>query len=226
MSLSKPLAEPAVYYQSDPRQLGSDSKKKNSALKPQLDEKISKYTCSSHYKTCSHGRGDVLGGTLSLILKFVRQRCDSSTTHGCCDDEGCGISGDHAQCSIDSGGARKKRKFVFCHPSSMPSSFKPGRKRRSPEKRFDYDWTINIDTGYLPDPKQTKLKLCKESLCFLYGISPNQIKRCAKKMKMQNTVDIRSIRVERNFNHRSYFGDEHSMEDICKIFDDNGVDVG
>ena len=308
------MAEPAVYYQSDPRQLGFGSKKKSSALKPRscsstqlsktssdtttippptflvLDEEISKYTCSSHYKTCSHGRGGCFGRNfisdtevratemvrlLSLFREKTRKlnkndleqfvlnsifkkHCtnidevisqtqeeqdqlfgktcigvessssdsDSSNTHGCCENEGCGISNDHVQCSIDSGGALKKRKFVFCHPSSMPTSFKPGRKRRSPEKRFDYDWTINIDTGYLPDPKQTKLKLCKESLCFLYGISPNQIKRCAKKMKMQNTVDIRSIRVERNFNHRSYFGDEHSMEDICKIFDDNGVDVG
>ena len=189
MSLSKPLAEPEVYYQSDPRLLGSGSKKKNSALKPRscsstqlsktssdtttippptflvLDEEISKYTCSSHYKTCSHGRGGCFGRNfisdtevratemvrlLSLFREKTRKlnkndleqfvlnsifkkHCtnidevisqtqeeqdqlfgktcigvessssdsDCSNTHGCCEDEGCGISNDHVQCSID-----------------------------------------------------------------------------------------------------------------------------
>ena len=322
MSFSKPLAVPAVHYQSDPRQLGSGcknytSKSRNSSSSStliskstdttppssfvELDEEISKYTCSSHYKTCAHGRGGCFGRNfisdtevratemlrlLSLyrektrklnkndLEQFVlnsifKKHCTNidevisqtqdeheqlfgkacgevesssdsdSSVHGC-RREDCGINCDHlAQC-IDSsfaadqggnvdGGAQKKRKFAFCHPSSIPSSFKPGKKssqKKRSEKKFEYDWTINIDAGYLPDHNQTKLNLCKESLCFLYGISSNQIKRCAKKLKMQNTADIRSIRVERNFNHRSYFGDEYSMEDICKIFDDNGVDVG
>ena len=312
MSFSKPLAEPAVYYQSDPRQLGSGCKKYTSISRnssnsssvqtskspadttppssfKELDEEISKYTCSSHYKTCAHGRGGCFGRNfisdtevrateMVRLLALYREKTrklnkndlehfvlnsifkkhctnidevisqtqdeqeqlfgkvcgesesssdSDSSAHGC-RGEGCGFSCcDHL---VVDGGAQKKRKFAFSHPSSMPSSsFKPSKKtsqKNRPEKKFEYDWTINIDAGYLPDHNQTKLNLCKESLCFLYGISANQIKRCAKKMKMQNTADIRSIRVERNFNHRSYFGDEYSMEDICKIFDDNGVDVG
>eukprot|EP01035_Chromulina_nebulosa_P021534 gene21534-27882_t len=158
--------------------------------------------------------------------------------------------GDHCNCSISrcselscsgSGGRdvlQSKRKFLYCYPSSSKGEDQPSKKKvpasssickkkkTAPEKRFEYDWSLSIDSGILPDPSQTKLKLCVASICFLYGISPNQIKRCAKKMKTFNTSDIISARSERGYNHRSYFGDDFSMEDVCRIFDDNGLDVG
>lgn len=158
--------------------------------------------------------------------------------------------GDHCNCSISrcgefscsgSGGGdvlQSKRKFLYCYPSSSKGEDQPSKKKvpassickkkkkTAPEKRFEYDWSLSIDSGILPDPSQTKLKLCVASICFLYGISPNQIKRCAKKMKTFNTSDIISARSERGYNHRSYFGDDFSMEDVCRIFDDNGLDVG
>ena len=161
------------------------------------------------------------------------------------------VGGAHCNCSISRCGElscsgsgsgsgadvlQSKRKFPYCYPSSsneeQPSKKKAPalsiskKKKTAPEKRFEYDWSLSIDSGLLPDPSQTKLKLCVSSICFLYGISPNQIKRCAKKMKTFNTSDITSARSERGYNHRSYFGDDFSMEDVCRIFDDNGLDVG
>ena len=138
-------------------------------------------------------------------------------------------------CSNINGEQQSKRKFSFCHPSSsnggkqQPSKKASASKvKRSPlEKKFEYDWTLSIDSGLLPDRTQTRLKLCVSSICFLYGISQNKIRRCAKKMKTHNTSDIKSARGERNYDHRSYFGgNDCSMEDVCKIFDDNGLDVG
>ena len=69
------------------------------------------------------------------------------------------------------------------------------RKKRVVGKKFEYDWSVSIEPGILPDPTQTKLKLCVFSKCFLYGISSNQIKRCAKKMKTYNSSDIKSARL-------------------------------
>ena len=80
MSFSKPIGEPPpVVYQSDPRKLGSgckkymaqrtssDSSKETDmiALAPlsfkELDQEISNYSCSSHNKACSQGRGGCFG---------------------------------------------------------------------------------------------------------------------------------------------------------------------
>ena len=80
MSFSKPIGEPPpVVYQSDPRKLGSGCKKymaqrissdsfketNTMALAPlsfkELDQEISNYSCSSHNKACSQGRGGCFG---------------------------------------------------------------------------------------------------------------------------------------------------------------------
>ena len=87
MSFSKPLAEPAIIYQSDPKQLGSGCKKyssqqrsSSSSTEPQillsktagtnlmppssfaeLDAEISAFKCSAHHRTCSRGRGGCFG---------------------------------------------------------------------------------------------------------------------------------------------------------------------
>ena len=162
--------------------------------------------------------------------KGGRAQCNCSTSR-------CG----ELSCSGYGGGGDvllSKRKFLYCQPSSSKEGDHQRSKKKAstssirrkkmtaPEKKFEYDWSVNIDSGLLPDPLQTKLKLCVSSICFLYGISPNQIKRCAKKMKTFKTSDINSARSERGYNHRSYFGDDFSMEDVCRIFDDNGLDVG
>jgi hypothetical protein len=282
----------------------------------ELDAEISAFKCSSHYKTCSQGRGGCFGRNffsesevratemlqllsvyrektrklnkddleqyvLNNIFKkhcinideVINQTQEERTNlfgKPIVGDNGCGEedisdSGDSAgedcwqnftkmddeatncsncstfqcsnlsYCSNINGEQQSKRKFSFCHPSSsnggkqQPSKKASASKvKRSPlEKKFEYDWTLSIDSGLLPDRTQTRLKLCVSSICFLYGISQNKIRRCAKKMKTHNTSDIKSARGERNYDHRSYFGgNDCSMEDVCKIFDDNGLDVG
>ena len=87
--------------------------------------------------------------------------------------------------------------MFFSNPSSNPSANRshPQKNKRAVGKKFEYDWSVSIEPGILPDPTQTKLKLCVFSKCFLYGISSNQIKRCAKKMKTYNSSDIKSARL-------------------------------
>ena len=43
-------------------------------------------------------------------------------------------------------------------------------------------------------------------------------------MKAVMSADISSIRTERLYDHRSYFGNDFSIDDIQKIFDSNGVE--
>ena len=47
-------------------------------------------------------------------------------------------------------------------------------------KRFEMNWTVDLDPGWLPDNKKT-LQLCRESFSFLYGFSPNLMKKTSKK---------------------------------------------
>lgn len=87
------------------------------------------------------------------------------------------------------------------------------------------NWDIdNIEPGYLPDNRR-ELKLCRASLCFIYGLSRNHIKKVSEKMRKDNSSDITSIKYVKPYDHRSYFGDDYSMENIQAIFDGAGLDV-
>ena len=84
-------------------------------------------------------------------------------------------------------------------------------------------WLVDVDPGWLPDNKKT-LQLCRESFSFLYGFSPNLMKKTSKKMKEVMSVDIFWIKTERAYDHRSYFGNDYTIEEIQNIFDANGVE--
>lgn len=87
------------------------------------------------------------------------------------------------------------------------------------------DWSIdNIEPGFLPD-NRVALKLCRTSLCFIYGLSPNYIKKVSDKMRKDNTSDVTSIQYVKPFDHRSYFGDDYSVDDVQAIFNGAGLDV-
>ena len=106
------------------------------------------------------------------------------------------------------------------------SSSMKGVARRSDTKgnsKFEMKWTVDLDPGWLPDNKKT-LQLCRESFSFLYGFSPNLIKKTSKKIKDIMSADLSSIKTEAQYNHRSYFGDDFTIDDIQKLFDANGLE--
>ena len=63
-------------------------------------------------------------------------------------------------------------------PPKLPAA--GSKTKHKPGKRFEMNWTVDLDRGWLPDSKQT-LQLCRESFSFLYGFSPNLIKVTSKK---------------------------------------------
>lgn len=107
--------------------------------------------------------------------------------------------------------------------SGTSSSSKEKSSSISKHKRFEMTWTVDLDPGWLPDNKKT-LQLCRESFSFLYGFSPNLMKKTSKKMKTVMSAGISSIKTERAYDHRSYFGSDYSIEDIQSIFDANGLE--
>lgn len=91
--------------------------------------------------------------------------------------------------------------------------------------RFTHDWSVELDQLTLPSGEK-RLQLCRHSFSFLYGLKPNTMKRIAKAMKDLQTSEIKSAKQEKPYDHRSYFGDDYSLNDIQAIFDANGLDVG
>ena len=91
--------------------------------------------------------------------------------------------------------------------------------------RFTHDWSVDLDQFTLPSGEK-RLKLCRHSLSFIYGLKPNAMNRIAKAMKDLQSSEIKSAKQEKPFDHRSYFGNDYSLNDIQAIFDANGLDVG
>lgn len=91
--------------------------------------------------------------------------------------------------------------------------------------RFTHDWSVDLDQLTLPSGEK-RLQLCRHSFSFLYGLKPNTMKRIAKAMKDLQSSEIKSAKQEKPFDHRSYFGNDYSLNDIQAIFDANGLDVG
>jgi hypothetical protein len=81
------------------------------------------------------------------------------------------------------------------------------KKSSSKIIKFEMKWTVDLDPGWLPDNRKT-LQLCRESFSFLYGFSPNLIKKTSKKIKSIMSADLSSLKTEAQYNHRSYFGDD------------------
>ena len=119
----------------------------------------------------------------------------------------------------------------FCHPcdssvSSMTLSSCSSRTNNILEhQKFKFDWSVDVSKGFLPDSK-TKLKLCRESFCFLYGISVNSMKRISRSMKNANSLDITSAKTPRNYDHQTYFGDETTVQELMDIFQENDLHFG
>ena len=108
------------------------------------------------------------------------------------------------------------------HSTATSSNSLKGKRNISKDTRFEMKWSLDIDPGWLPDNKKT-LQLCRESFSFLYGFSPNLMKKTSKKMKEVMSADIFSIKTERAYDHRSYFGNDYTIEEIQNIFDANWV---
>ena len=106
-------------------------------------------------------------------------------------------------------------------PNSVPAA--GSKTKYKAGGKFEMNWTVDLDPGWLPDSKKTLL-LCRESFSFLYGFSPNLIKVTSRKMKAVMSADISSIQTERQYDHRSYFGNDYTIEQIQKIFDSNGLE--
>lgn len=92
--------------------------------------------------------------------------------------------------------------------------------------RFKFTWEVKVDVGVMPNPEKLQLSLCRHSICFLYGLPLNTMKKISTKMKGTNTSDLMSMKTEKAYDHDSYFGDDYTMEDIKEIFDANGIDLG
>jgi hypothetical protein len=116
-----------------------------------------------------------------------------------------------------------KKEGVQNTSTSGTSTSSKEKSSISKYKRFEMNWTVDLDPGWLPDNKKT-LQLCRESFSFLYGFSPNLMKKTSKKMKTVMSAGISSIKTERAYDHRSYFGSDYSIEDIQNIFDANGLE--
>jgi hypothetical protein len=129
---------------------------------------------------------------------------------------------DHSEVYCGSCVAGKKEGVQNTSTSGTSTSSKE-KSSISKYKRFEMKWTVDLDPGWLPDNKKT-LQLCRESFSFLYGFSPNLMKKTSKKMKTVMSAGISSIKTERAYDHRSYFGSDYSIEDIQNIFDANGLE--
>ena len=66
------------------------------------------------------------------------------------------------------------------HNTATSSNSLKDKSNSSKFKRFEMKWSVDVDPGWLPDNKKT-LQLCRESFSFLYGFSPNLMKKKSKK---------------------------------------------
>jgi hypothetical protein len=124
-----------------------------------------------------------------------------------------------------------------CDSSLSPSSSTSctsGQRNNPPQSTttnqehniFKFDWNIDVgNNNFLPKSRST-LNLCRESFCFMYGISVNSMKRISSSMKTAGSSEITTAKKERDYNHHTYFGDQYTMQEIMDIFDDNDLNGG
>ena len=127
-------------------------------------------------------------------------------------------------CTVGMNSVVVERDHQSTTPAIISSISSKGKSNSSSKtKRFEMKWSVDVDPGWLPDNKKS-LQLCRESFSFLYGFSPNLMKKTSKKMKQVMSADIFSIKTERAYDHRSYFGSDYTIEEIQNIFDVNGLE--
>jgi len=221
----------------------------------ELDKEISEYTgCadSSCFKDCRGGcygknfitsDGDIWSDSMKLVLQLFRTKTRNKSKeelesycielfkahctnlHNVVNSTSTSFAelyggGDHA-CSI----SKSSSATMSSSSSSMMEKQQVGSVHDHSD-RFTHDWSVELDSStFLPSGKK-HLQLCRHSFSFLYGLKPNTMKRIAKAMKDIQSSEIKSAKQEKPFDHRSYFGQEYSLNDIQAIFDANGLDVG
>ena len=220
----------------------------------ELDKEISEYKgCgdSSCFKDCRGGcfgknfitnDGDIWSDSMKLVLQLFRTKTRNKSReelesycvelfkahctnlHNVVNSTSTSFAelyggGDHA-CSSS------KKSSSATMMSSSSSSMMEKQQVGSAHDRFTHDWSVELDSSTFLPSGEKHLQLCRHSFSFLYGLKPNTMKRIAKAMKDIQCSEIKSAKQEKPFDHRSYFGQEYSLNDIQAIFDANGLDVG
>ena len=163
------------------------------------------------------GESSLQSSSLLSPEEFFCGNCDTATFNSTSVDQ-CKSS---CLCSNDS-----VDNFLRPPPSFLPSVKIPPSSSKT--KKFDMNWDVKLEPGYLPDGKVV-LKLCRASFAFLYGLAVNKFKAIPAKIKELGSSNISSASKTRVWTHRTYFGDEFTLDDISDVFDANlggGVDGG
>lgn len=218
----------------------------------ELDKEISEYKgCgdSSCFKDCRGGcfgknfitnDGDIWSDSMKLVLQLFRTKTRNKSKeelesycvelfkahctnlHNVVNSTSTSFAelyggGDHHACSSSA--------TMSSSSSSMMGKQQVGSAHDHSD-RFTHDWSVELDSSTFLPSGEKHLQLCRHSFSFLYGLKPNTMKRIAKAMKDIQSSEIKSAKQEKPFDHRSYFGQEYSLNDIQAIFDANGLDVG
>ena len=218
----------------------------------ELDKEISEYKgCgdSSCFKDCRGGcfgknfitnDGDIWSDSMKLVLQLFRTKTHNKSReelesycvelfkahctnlHNVVNSTSTSFAelyggGDHHACSSSA--------TMSSSSSSMMGKQQVGSAHDHSD-RFTHDWSVELDSSTFLPSGEKHLQLCRHSFSFLYGLKPNTMKRIAKAMKDIQSSEIKSAKQEKPFDHRSYFGQEYSLNDIQAIFDANGLDVG
>ena len=216
----------------------------------ELDKEISDYKgCgdSSCFKDCRGGcfgknfvtnDGDIWSDSMKLVLQLFRTKTRNKSkeelesycvelfkTH--CTNLHNVVNSTLTSFEELYGGGDRASSSTSATMSSSSSMGKQVGSLHDHSDRFTHDcWSVELDSStFLPSGKK-HLQLCRHSFSFLYGLKPNTMKRIAKVMKDIQSSEIKSAKQEKPFDHRSYFGQEYSLNDIQAIFDANGLDVG
>lgn len=199
----------------------------------ELDKEISEYkgcSDSSCFKDCRGGcfgknfmtkDGDIMSDLMKLVLQLFREKTrlkQKEELESYCVD----LFRRHCTNlnSVVSSTLTDYQDLYGEHSSSIFS-----KEAVNQADRFTHDWSVDLDQFTLPSGEK-RLQLCRHSFSFIYGLKPNTMKRIAKAMKDLQSSEIKSAKQEKPFDHRSYFGNDYSLNDIQAIFDANGLDVG
>jgi hypothetical protein len=199
----------------------------------ELDKEISEYkgcSDSSCFKDCRGGcfgknfmtkDGDIMSDLMKLVLQLFREKTrlkQKEELESYCVD----LFRRHCT-NLNSVVSSTLTDYQDLYGEHSSRSF--SKEAVNQADRFTHDWSVDLDQFTLPSGEK-RLQLCRHSFSFIYGLKPNTMKRIAKAMKDLQSSEIKSAKQEKPFDHRSYFGNDYSLNDIQAIFDANGLDVG
>jgi hypothetical protein len=100
-------------------------------------------------------------------------------------------------------------------------------RHRLDSSKFSMKWIepLTSDEIYSLNVKGiniVSLDMCRESFCFLYGISVDCTKRVSKRMREQQTTDILRSHSVGKINHDTYLGSQTDRREL-EIFKDNAL---